>query len=51
MLEACTRIEIQICRLYASKRAKCSVEEWEEYEEKVESEMQIEDLLEDLEKV
>ena len=33
------------------KRAECSDEEWEEYEEKVESEMSLSDLLEDLGKV
>ena len=33
------------------KRAHCSEEEWEDYEEKVESEMNIEELLEDLGKV
>ena len=33
------------------KRAKCSVEEWDKNEGKVESEMEIEDLLEDLGKV
>ena len=33
------------------KRAKCSVDEWKEYEEKVESEMELEELLEDLGKV
>ena len=33
------------------KRAHCSEEEWEDYEEKVESEMDIEELLEDLWKV
>ena len=33
------------------KRAECTEEEWAEYEEKVESEMELEDLLEDLGKV
>ena len=33
------------------KRAKCSESEWKEYEEKVESEMDLKDLLEDLGKV
>jgi hypothetical protein len=33
------------------KRAKCTEEEWDEYEEKVESEMDFEKLLEDLGKV
>ena len=33
------------------KRAKCTEEEWDEYEEKVESEMDFEELLEDLGKV
>ena len=33
------------------KRAKCSDEEWKDYEEKVQSEMEISELLEDLGKV
>ena len=33
------------------KRAACSDGEWEEYEKKVESEMELEELLEDLGKV
>ena len=33
------------------KRSKCSETEWKEYEEKVESEMSIQELLEDLGKV
>ena len=33
------------------KRAKCSESEWKDYEEKVESEMDLKDLLEDLGKV
>ena len=33
------------------KRAHCSDEEWDEYEDKVESEMDISELLEDLGKV
>ena len=33
------------------KRAKCTDEEWDEYEEKVEFEMDFEELLEDLGKV
>ena len=33
------------------KRARCSNEEWEEYEDKVKSEMDISELLEDLGKV
>ena len=33
------------------KRATCSDGEWEEYEEQVESEMELEELLEDLGKV
>ena len=32
------------------KRAKCSESEWKEYKEKVESQMDLKDLLEDLEK-
>ena len=33
------------------KRAKCTEEEWDEYEEKVESEIDFEELLEDLGKL
>ena len=33
------------------KRAECTKEEWKKYEDKVESEMDLEDLLEDLGKV
>ena len=33
------------------KRAVCTEEEWKEYEDKVESEIDLEDLLEDLGKV
>ena len=33
------------------KRAECTEEEWAEYEEKIESEMEIEDLLKDFGKV
>ena len=52
--DMCTSYKVQfkedkvICIL---KRAKCSDQEWREYEEKVESEMGMEDLLEDLGKV